>query len=482
LYKKNIKTEIAMKHIKSALISLAALLTMSSCNDYLDVVPKGKTIPTTLSDFEAMMRYEYNVNYLPYTGALYLMNDKQLNSSGYYRTQLNIANYDWDTSINRVEQNSADESTYYQAYTAISYMNLMLENAPTATECTDEERNVVMATARVIRANAYFHLANYYADTYDKATASTKLCVPIIESANIDAPSYQGTIQQVYDLMISDLKTAIDNGLPDVGEVAIYPGKGAAYALLSRIYLMMGDYSEALTWANKALQMNDALYDWNAYYDSYKEQIEAEESYTTHASPMNYSYVENYYFNHGESSSYSSSEISLSQMRGEQFENGDAKFLSRWKLRTVGVDTYYQGTTYGFFNLGGITTVEVYLIKAECQARLGGNDFSAAMETLNKVRQTRIRPELYAPKSASTLAEAIEAISTTKANELVLTIVPFADARRLNNEGLVTKTFSKEVSGKTVSLTKDSYLWTMPFPNGAVSNPGNGSLTQNVDK
>jgi tetratricopeptide (TPR) repeat protein len=282
--------------------------------------------------------------------------------------------------------------------------------------------------------------------------------------------------------MISDLKTAIDNGLPDVGEVAIYPGKGAAYALLSRIYLMMGDYSEALTWANKALQMNDALYDWNAYYDSYKEQIEAEESYTTHASPMNYSYVENYYFNHGESSSYSSSEISLSQMRGEQFEKGDAKFLSRWKLRTVGVDTYYQGTAYGFFNLGGITTVEVYLIKAECQARLGGNDFSAAMETLNKVRQTRIRPEVYAPKSASTLAEAIEAISTTKANELVLTIVPFADARRLNNEGLVTKTFSKEVSGKTVSLTKDSYLWTMPFPNGAVSNPGNGSLTQNVDK
>jgi tetratricopeptide (TPR) repeat protein len=286
----------------------------------------------------------------------------------------------------------------------------------------------------------------------------------------------------VYDLMISDLKTAIDNGLPDVSEVAIYPGKGAAYALLSRIYLMMGDYSEALTWANKALQMNNALYDWNAYYDSYKEQIEAEGTYTTHASPMNYSYVENYYFNHGESSSYSSSEISLSQMRGEQFEKGDAKFMSRWKLRTVGVDTYYQGTTYGFFNLGGITTVEAYLIKAECQARLGGTDFSAAMETLNKVRQTRIRPELYAPKSASTLAEAIEAISTTKANELVLSIVPFADARRLNNEGLVTKTLSKEVSGKTVSLTKDSYLWTMPFPNGAVSNPGNGSLTQNVDK
>jgi tetratricopeptide (TPR) repeat protein len=473
-----------MNYIKSALISLAAVMTMSSCNDYLDIVPKGKTIPTTLSDFEAMMRYEYNVNYLPYTGALYLMNDKQLNSSGYYRTQLNIANYDWDTSINRVEQNSADESTYYQAYTAISYMNLMLENAPTATECTDEERKVVMATARVIRANAYFHLANYYADTYDKATASTKLCVPIIESADIEAPSYQGTIQQVYDLMISDLKTAIDNGLPDVGEVAIYPGKGAAYALLSRIYLMMGEYSEALSWANKALQMNSALYDWNAYYDTYQSLIESEGDYTTHASPMNYSYVENYYFNHGESSpNYSSYDITLSQLRGKQFEEGDAKFLSRWKLRTVGVDTYYQGTAYGFFNLGGITTVEVYLIKAECEARLAsGSDFSAAMETLNKVRQTRIRPAVYAPKSASTLAEAIEAISITKANELVLTIVPFADARRLNNEGLVTKTFSKQLDGKTVSLTKDSYLWTMPFPNGAVSNPGNGSITQNVDK
>ena len=140
--------------------------------------------------------------------------------------------------------------------------------------------------------------------------------------------------------------------------------------------------------------------------------------------------------------------------RAESFEGGDARFLSRWKLRTVNQDTYYQGLAKGYFNGAGLTTCEVYLIKAECLARqVTGNDFSAAMDVLNKVRKTRILPEIYQPLQASTLTEAIDLIRRTKDNELIFTIVPFADARRI-----------------------------MPFPAGAVQNPGNGTITQNVSK
>ena len=64
-----------------------------------------------------------------------------------------------------------------------------------------------------------------------------------------------------------------------------------------------------------------------------------------------------------------------------------------------------------------------------------GNDFSAAMDVLNKVRKTRILPEIYQPLQASTLTEAIDLIRRTKDNELIFTIVPFADARRFNAEG-----------------------------------------------
>lgn len=90
----------------------------------------------------------------------------------------------------------------------------------------------------------------------------------------------------------------------------------------------------------------------------------------------------------------------------------------------------------GYFNGAGLTTCEVYLIKAECLARqVTGNDFSAAMDVLNKVRKTRILPEIYQPLQASTLTEAIDLIRRSKDNELIFTIVPFADARRFNAEG-----------------------------------------------
>lgn len=154
---------------------------------------------------------------------------------------------------------------------------------------------------------------------------------------------------------------------------------------------------------------------------------------------------------------------------------------ARWKLRDMGdVGSYYVSTMRGYFNYGGMTTVEVYFIKAECLTREG--QYQEAMDLVNKVRQTRILPEVYTPLSASGTDEAVRLIIRTKANEMIQTQVPFIDARRLNAEGKYPVTLTKTVDGKTLTLSPDSHLWTMPFPQGAVKNPGNGSITQNVSK
>lgn len=56
--------------------------------------------------------------------------------------------------------------------------------------------------------------------------------------------------------------------------------------------------------------------------------------------------------------------------RAERFEEGDTRFLARWKQYSENQDIYYKGMCNGYFNYGGLTTTEAYLIKAECQARL----------------------------------------------------------------------------------------------------------------
>ena len=42
----------------------------------------------------------------------------------------------------------------------------------------------------------------------------------------------------------------------------------------------------------------------------------------------------------------------------------------------------------------------------------------------------------------------------------------------------MTKTYNEQ----TLTLRPDSHLWTMPFPAGAINNPGNGTITQNVER
>jgi len=468
-----------MKNIYKKIACLLALgLTFVSCEDYLSDVPKGSKSPTTLADYEAFLRDEYTNHRVDITGASQLLNDQYVTVANLANYRLYNANYMWDENADRIALKVSDETTYYSSYAGISTFNLIIENALTTTKATEAEQRIVWAEAKVLRAMNYFNLVNFYADTYVASTASTKLSVPLITSANINAPNKQVTIQEMYDFILNDVKDALPY-LPKVSQTALHPNLGAGYAFYARVYLQMNNYAEALKYADLALAENNKLYDWIGYYNTNKAIIDAPNSYTTTISPMGYNYVENYTFRHGTFSTLTT-ENSIPVERAQRFETGDAKFISRWKIYTVGAETYYRRTLSGAFNFGGITTVEVYLIKAECLARAG--QISEALDVLNTVRKTRILPASYQDISTTDKTTALNAIFRTKNNELNNTLIPFADARRLNAEGVYKVSYTKTANGTTYTLASDSHLWTMPFPLGATQNPGNGTITQNVSK
>ncbi|MBE8723342.1 RagB/SusD family nutrient uptake outer membrane protein [Flavobacterium hungaricum] len=468
-----------MKKIyQNALCLLALGLTFASCDNYLDDVPKGSKAPTALADYEAFLRDEYTNHRVDITGASQLLNDQYVTLANLASYRLYNANYMWDENADRIALKQSDETAYYSSYAGISTFNLIIENALTTTKATDAEKRIVWAEAKVLRAMNYFNLVNFYADTYAASTASTKLSVPLITSADINAPSRQVTIQELYDFILNDVKDALPY-LPKVSQTALHPNLGAGYAFYSRVYLQMNNYTEALKYADLALAENNKLYDWVGYYNTNKTIIDLPNSYTTTTSPMGYTYVENYTYRHGTYSSLTT-ENSIPVERAQRFETGDARFISRWKIYTVGAETYYRRTLSGAFNFGGITTVEVYLIKAECLARAG--QISDALNVLNTVRKTRILPASYQDIATADKTVALNAIYKTKANELINTLIPFADAKRLNAEGVYPVSFTKTANGTTYTLKSDSHLWTMPFPQGATQNPGNGTITQNVAK
>jgi len=468
-----------MKNIYKKIACLLALgLTFASCEDYLSDVPKGSKAPTTLADYEAFLRDEYTNHRVNIAGASQLLNDQYVTLATLSSDRLINANYMWDENADRIAFKVSDETTYYASYQGISTFNLIIENALNTTKATEDEKRVVWAEAKVLRAMNYFNLVNFYADTYVAATASTKLSVPLITSANINAPSKQVTIQEMYDFILNDVKEALPY-LLKVSQTPLHPNLGTGYAFYSRVYLQMNNYTEALKYADLALSENNKLYDWIAYYNTNKAIIDVPNSYTATTSPMGYTYAENYMYRHGSTSSLST-ENSIPVERAQRFEAGDTRFISRWKLYTVGAETYYRRTLSGMFNFGGITTVEIYLIKAECLAR--DNKISEALGVLNTVRKTRILPASYQDIATADKTTALNAIFRTKRNELTNTLIPFADARRLNAEGVYKVSFTKTANATTYTLKSDSHLWTMPFPQGATQNPGNGTITQNVAK
>lgn len=468
-----------------ATISLLAAMLFSSCDNYLDVLPKGKKIPTSLADYEAFIRNEWgHVN--DATQAINLLNDVYKSPSALSYISLTSINYNWMGNEDRIIQNNADEQAYYYSYTAIMYWNLMINNVPDATEASDVEKLELIAQAKVLRAMNYFHLTNYYAEQYDEATAATKLSVPLITSAEMGAPSEQISIAKMYEFILTDLTDAIPN-LPIESATVLHPNLGCGYAMLARVYLQMGDYTNALLYAQNALDQNNQLFNWKEYYEKNKVQIEKENDWSTSYPSKTLTSPENYIFRYGsvtyKRNGQSGTNAALTLSRAAQFEEGDARFASKWKKKYQAPDSIYYGIRSDKFNAGGITTPEMYYIKAECLARKGGQaNLDEAMLTLNTVRKTRIFDADYTDLAATTTEEAIAYIRKEKANEYVQTAIPFWDAKRFNKDVNYAQTLTKIFNNQSLELAPDSHLWVMPFPMGATSNPGNGTLTQNTPR
>lgn len=473
-----------MKLISNILSKAAlacVLISATACNDFLNEIPKGQKIPTTWEDYNAFMRNTY-ASYYETEQQLFLIGDYFRTPSALNNNELTRANYLYQEDVNRTLINNSDHFAYYSAYEMMFYWNLIAEEAMNSTNATDQQRHMLEAQAKVLRAMTYFYIVNYHADQYWSDTKD-KLSVPLVLSASVEAPSPQATLQQVYDQMIADLTSAIPY-LPDHGETIVHPTQAAGYGMLARVYLSMGNYAEARKAAEEALAINDSLYDWVKFYNDEKARIEDVEEWdpSTQVNPE-VDNCENYIYHEASTNFWPGIKnltLALSPERATRFEDGDIRLIGHWRhfINASGIE-YYRGIYGNVPNYGGIRSAEMYYIKAECQARAG--EWQDALETVNTVRRTRFLPEKYTALTAADQTEAINKIIDDKANEFVQTQVIFCDYRRLNKEGLYPRTLTKTIDGVTYTLKPDSHMWIMPYTIQVLNNPGNNPITQTVD-
>ena len=132
-------------------------------------------------------------------------------------------------------------------YQQVFYANTVLQGlAGIQTDTTNQAQwNMLEGAALFTRAFALFNIAGLFAEPYDSATAATDPGIPIRLTPDINAKTTRSSVQASYTQLLGDLRAA-EGLLPAAIPVNNLnrPSRPAAQALLARIYLSVGDYTD----------------------------------------------------------------------------------------------------------------------------------------------------------------------------------------------------------------------------------------------
>lgn len=299
--------------------------------------------------------------------------------------------------------------------------------------------NRVEGEARFLRAYYYFMLANIYAAPYCKATAATDLCVPLKLTEMIEDKHFsRDTQEQVWGQIVADLVRA-DECLAGIrGASNLRAGEYTPAALLSRVYLYMEDYENAIKYADKVIgggykinDLNDHTAGQNVIYRTSGETIFAMSTYSSSfifrdespsTSIANFMEAQSFRVSQDLLDSYSQNDLRRSFFFRPSVQ-GYASLpdkMARWSTA--------DNKPESISDVMSVRLPEVILNKAEALAAQGGHD-EQARATLDLLRSKRFLAQTM-PEITATGSALIEFVRAERRRELCFECHRWFDLRR----------------------------------------------------
>ncbi len=435
------------------LLTIFFLLVLVSCDKYLDVEPKGKRLLKTVEDYNLWLN-EQSLHQSAIYGLTYFSDLRDLPTIDNDWDNTTELEYTWQDQLANDPLNSSP--IWAASYTNIYYYNAVIDGIDGATEGTDDERNSLKAEALLGRALKYLELTNLYGKVYNEATASEDLAVPFVTSIDIlDEIPNRSTVQEMYDYIIKDLNDAIPY-LPADNSANRFRGSvSAAYGVLARTYLYMGNYSLAAENAQLALD--------NGPNEIFKDAIGAIKDLKIRPDAI-LSRV-------GGSGYFSAIIPTLDFLKlhdvMDQRLPVHYKKLGDYSFTTRGTTTYspYGSTsrTTSYPNWG-VDVAEMNLIIAEAAAR--ENDLGTACDQLDLLRSKRFLPEDYVKFESTDQEEILEKILLERVLEFPFCGLRWFDMRRLAAEGRMPTVYRYDALGNiiaTLEPNSDRYVLQIPM-------------------
>lgn len=447
-----------MKNLK-LIFMLALALGLSSCEDFLDVKPDLMlAIPTDrLDNLQRLLDNTtvMNQNY-PLAGEVASDNLYIRSADWNALSNLTIKNaYAWERDL----FNDLDRNDWSYPYQVVFYANLVLEGTEKLTPAPYEQaqRQQIRGSALFFRAHAFYHLLQEFAKPYEEGSAAQSPGVVLRLSSDINERSVRASLQDSYSRVLVDLKAAADL-LPEVPVYKTRPSKPAAYALLARSLLLMGQYAEALSYADQALSLHPHLLDYNQLNLQAANPIPSLNGEVIFHSTM--MLLPGSYYPAGK----------VSPALYALYDEEDLRRAAFYRAYGPG-DIGFRGSYFGsVINFNGIATDELYLIRAECLARLGQSD--AAMEALNTLLETRWVSGTFTPLEAADAEQALHLVLQERRKELPFRGLRWPDLRRLNKDSRFALPLTRELDGATLSLPANDPRYVFPIPQKVIEFSG----------
>src|SRR5699024_9067724 len=272
-----------MKTINRFSLLLITFICITSCSDsFLSLRSQEATdAEKAIVDIESMEYAVYGLYALMQNGSYYNRTTyfvPDLVSDNVYLSTRTRSYYRALGRFNATSDHTRSERQWEQIYRVIVNSNFIIQNGISMKIPEEDEKRAMVGEAYAVRALAHFDLCRMYAQPYNYTDDASHLGIPLVleSSLDVDELTFPGrnTVKEVYEAVVDDLKKAINKLSESVpGESSSFKGRitvNAAKALLSRVYLYMGEWEKSRDMATDVIDSEQySLLPTNQFVDEY---------------------------------------------------------------------------------------------------------------------------------------------------------------------------------------------------------------------
>lgn len=478
--------------MKSKIWIILLAFYFTGCSDFLEESSQDEVRPSTVDDMEQLLLGEVYMDQsdVIYNGTEIFTDDQQCYGVSESRYQSTLENgrymFTWQKDMFDEGGGGNNTSFWEQPYQRIKGCNVILDYLDKVTG-DGVKREKLRGEAYVMRAYYYLLLVNFFGLPYNYGDPEKNPGVPLKLDMNVTEDRYpRNSVAEVYRSIEKDLLTAdyiFEKNKPE--RKFLRAGDVMAKALLSRMYLYMEDWDNALKYADEAIQEKPELLDlskleWgeNLYCASSPgEIIWARPGYGGGTNP-DFNVVP-YSFSQDFIRSFDTGDYDLTWGYDDYEDDGtvyrgDMRWVKCmvWSYREDYSTYMHRAYRSDYDGYHGIRTAELYLNRAEAYARKfiesGTNEFRVkALADLNHLRWYRFdrNNKEYEPEDYSDGTALLDFCKAERRRELYSEgNHRWFDLRRYGMPEVKHPFFANPGEEEVYTLEKNSPRYVMPIP------------------